>query len=566
MHDACIVHMVLFRSSILVAAGICAGSACTSSNAAAPSAQPDSGAIDAGDASTEACPSSTVPGPGMVVTERGPVHGVQKKDGSWSYLGIPYAAPPVGALRWAAPQARDCWTEPLEATKFAAVCVQRAQSFSGSTGKEDCLTINVFAPPGATPTSALPVLVFFHGGGAAGYAAGSAADQYPPGRYLYDGADFAAKANAVVVTLDFRIGAMGFLAHPSFGAHTGNYGVLDQIFGLKWVKTNIVAFGGDRSRVLVFGQSMGADAVCNVVASPLAKGLMSAALMESGGCSSVLTAATAAAFAQTFAQKAGCDTAADPAACMRALDASTVNTEFPEPSGADPWHYLPYVDGYVLPDVPSKVIASGAHNHVPFVVGSNSEETGPDYFDQFPKGMTEEQYEALALAAAGNDRALADQVLALYPASAYGGDPRAAAIAATTDYSFGCKARFIARAFAKGQSEPVWRYYFTHHVHGVDAPKGAWHGLEYFFLLQYLTFPQPAGQYYVPTPGEQALADSLDGYWSRLASGDPNGGGAVAWPRYDATSDAYLQIDETSQAGAGLRTKECDFWDTLAKY
>ena len=156
--------MVRLPLSITVAAGILASSACTSSNGPGPSASPDGGAVDAGDdTSTEACPSSVAPGPGMVVTDRGPVHGVQKKDGSWAYLGIPYAAPPVGALRWAAPQAHDCWAEPLQATKFAAVCMQQSQyDVNAATGKEDCLTINVFAPPGATPTSALPVLAEGH--------------------------------------------------------------------------------------------------------------------------------------------------------------------------------------------------------------------------------------------------------------------------------------------------------------------------------------------------------------------------------------------------------------------
>ena len=508
-----------------------------------------------------ACASSVVAAPGLAVTDRGPVQGTTS-NGTWAYFAIPYAAPPVGALRWQAPQPPACWSTPLAATTFGSECVQLDAGATKVVGAEDCLTLNVWAPSGATPSSALPVLFFVHGGG---NVQGSASETRS-GVALYDGSLLAAATNSVVVTINYRLGPLGWLAHASFAdAHggSGNYGTLDQIAALAFVQRNATAFGGDPSRVLLFGESAGAVNVCALVASPLAKGLFSAALMESGGCTSS-TSAAAQSFADGFAQKVGCG-AGDVAACLRAIDATTLALAFPETAnvaGSMQSDFQPNADGTVLTDVPMKVLLAGQHNHVPFIVGSNANETGQAIVAQFPMGMTMAQYQTAVLGYAGGNQSLANAAMAQYPIADYGNDPRAAFIALTSDSKFICTARYVARAAVAHQSEPVRRYFYTHHLDGKPIgatvmAAGAWHGQELLPLFRHMAI---AG--YSPSAGEAALSDAMDGYWSRFAAtGDPNGGSAASWPLYDATSDAVMLLDDDSMSGAGVRTAQCDFWD-----
>src|SRR4051812_15983551 len=337
------------------------------------------GGVDGG-----GCSSSVTPGAGLVVTAFGPVQGTSEND-TWAYRGIPFAAPPVGALRWQPPAAPSCWTAPLAASAFGNACVQ----LDGSgvvVGNEDCLTLNVWAPSSATPASALPVLFFVHGGGNTQGGSGEERN----GVFLYDGSLLAARTNSIVVTFNYRLGPMGWLAHSALAAESamhvaGNYGTLDQIAALRFVAGSIAAFGGDPARVLLFGESAGAQDTCTLLTSPLAKGLFAAALMESGGCVAT-PAAAASSFADTLAQKAGC-TAGDVAACLRALDAATVEQLIPESAdvaGAGVGDYQPSIDGYVIPDNPQTRLAAGQHNHVPFVVGSNANETGQVIVAQYP--------------------------------------------------------------------------------------------------------------------------------------------------------------------------------------
>jgi para-nitrobenzyl esterase len=525
----------------------------------------------AGDGGPDAagCGPPVSPAPGLVVTDRGPVQGARADaSGAWTYLGVPYAAPPVGALRWKAPAPHACWSSPLSATAYGSACLQLAPASTTSVvGAEDCLTANVFAPASATAASGLPVLFFVHGGG---NVQGSSADKTATGVALYDGALLAAQAGVVVVTFNYRLGPMGFLAHAAFAAEapdhgSGNYGLRDQITALDWVQRNIAAFGGDPRRVLLFGESAGAVDVCALVASPLAKGLFSAALMESGGCVAA-GAAAAQSFAGTFAAKVGC-TGGDVAACLRGVDATTLELAFPEPasvSAPKQGDFQPNVDGVTLLDTPHKVIATGAHNHVPFVVGGNANETGQAIVAQYPAGMTAQQYDDAVLAYAGGNATVASAVQAMYPPSDYGGDPRAAFIALTTDSKFVCTVRYDARAAAASQSEPVRRYFFTHVVDGTPAlpavtAAGAFHGLELLYVFRHIA---PAG--YTPSAGEQSLTDAIDGYWSRLAeTGDPNGGGAPTWPPYDASTDPAIVLDDVVTTTSGIRSKYCDYWDTL---
>jgi para-nitrobenzyl esterase len=391
---------------------------------------------------------------------------------------------------------------------------------------------------------------------------GSSSETDRSGNFIYDGAALAEHEHAVVVTINYRIGALGWLAHPAFGDHPGNYGTLDQIFALQWTRRNVAAFGGDPTRVLIFGESAGALNVCVLLASPLAKGLFSAALMESGGCSAK-TAAAAQTFAPKFMVAAGCEGSADPAECARGLSAEAVTLALPQPAnvaGAQS-DYQPNVDGVVLLDTPQAVLAAGTHNHVPFVVGSNSEETSLALAQANPGGMTDAQYRAAVLAYAFGNPTLADQVLAMYPVTDYS-SPLAAYAAVTSDAKFICTARIVARAARAAQSEPVYRYFFMHHLDNAAAAVralGAWHGLELAFVFRDL-----GAVGYAPSAAENALADAIGGYWARLAAtGDPNEGAAPAWPVYDVAEDSYLALDDAIQSGAGVRTSYCDFWDSV---
>jgi para-nitrobenzyl esterase len=494
----------------------------------------------------------------VVVTDRGPVQGTAEGS-TWAYLGIPFAAPPIGSLRWAAPQVHECWSSALATTAFAAVCPQIDPANTANVlGQEDCLTANVWVPSAVGGTSALPVLVFIHGGG---NVQGSASATSAGGATIYDGAALAAKANVVVVTFQYRLGPLGFLAHPSFGANPGNYGTLDQIFALGWVKRNAAAFGGDPTHLLLFGQSAGAEDVCNMVASPLAKGLFAAALMESGGCTA-RPLATAEAFAHSWAQKAGCDSAADPAGCLRALGVNAVLQNIPElasVAGGKQGDYEPDIDGVALPDASDKMIAAGNHNHVPFVIGSNSDETSLELAKSAVGAAikTAQDYQAAVLQYAGGNQALASAVLAQYPASSYA-TPLEAYIQVTTDAKFTCSARYAARVAIQGQADaPVWRYFYTHHLDGspvtpIESALGAWHGQELGMV-----FRDYGGGQYTPSAAENALADAIDTAWASLAA---TGAPAPSWPRYQM-SDPYTQLDDTITTGAGVRTSLCDFWD-----
>lgn len=481
--------------------------------------------------------------PGAVLTEAGAVSGVAG-GGSVAYRGIPFAAPPEGALRWRPPAPAAPWSGVKGAASFGPVCPQLDDD-GRPTGAEDCLSLNVWAPASA-PAAPLPVLVFFHGGGNA-----QGAGSFP----YYDGTVFASKGRAVVLTVNYRLSSFGWLAQPFLSAESrrgasGNWGTFDQLAALRWVKRNVAAFGGDPSRVLVFGESAGGVNVCTLVASPLARGLFGRALVQSGGCRQPLLADVAA-FGNEVTTKAGCAGAPDPAACLRALPAETVLLAVPpvvtvsSPSGQ---LWGPAVDGFVLRDSPESAMAKGEHNRVPFAVGANADETAAS----IPAIPTEAEYR---LAVSAQFGALAPLVLAQYPASAFP-TPRKAFVAVTSDARFVCPARRFARAAARGGS-PVFRYFFSYPA---SRLYGAVHGVELPFVFG--SFGAIPG--YTPDAAALALSDAMNGAWARFAAaGDPNGPGLPAWPAYDAARDSTLVWDAPASAANGIRTDACDFWDSL---
>lgn len=504
------------------------------------------------------CPVGTSTDPLVAPTARGLVKG-KRVDSTVAFLGVPFAMPPVGALRFAPPVESACWTGVKTTTAFGSACPQKNQDTGRFEGNEDCLTLNVWTPK-LDPAARLPVMVFIYGGA---NIVGST-DQHLLSN-LYDGHALAMREQAVVVTPNYRLGALGFFADPALDAESpnrvsGNQGTLDHIAALQWIKTNIAAFGGDPTRVMVFGESAGAINLCTLVASPLAAGLFSSALMESGGCGAHSQAEQKATSA-ALARKLGCTS--DVATCMRSLTAEQIiaaTDGFPEllksisklnpargVAGILPWSSS--VDGYVLEDFPLKVIAAGAHNRVPLAVGSNANEGVA--FAQ-PGIYLCSQYRSDLKSMFG---ANADRVLLEYPCNFW--QPRQAWIDVVTDFLFTCTARHAARAAAPTSS--VFRYFFTHAAdYGLDASLGAYHSAELAYVFR--TF---GAKGYIPTAGEQTLSNNIQDYWGSLAATGSPATGTLGWPVYTQPSEQVLHLDTTLSTSTDVRPAKCDFWDSL---
>jgi para-nitrobenzyl esterase len=511
-------------------------------DAAADDAAADDAAIDTG---APLCPVGAPGDPAVVALDTGLVRGIES-GATRAFLGIPFAAPPVGDLRFRAPQPAACWTEVRDASAYGSACPQLDRD-GAPIGDEDCLTLNVWTPT-ARPPEPLPILFFIHGGGNNAGSASSAGGDLA----LYDGEALASRG-AVVITTEYRLGALGFLAHDD--VPDANLGLLDQIAALAWVQRNAAALGGDPSRVMIFGESGGGLDVCMLLTSPLAGGLFSRALVQSGGCPGVPRTIALAAGAR-LVSGAGCD-GPDPIGCLRGRTAAEILLALPqEVAGITGNDFGPFVDGTVLPRAPLEAIAAGEHHHVPFVLGTNADETAR----MVPPGLdSEAAYQAFArayLAQYALSAAEIDRILALYPTTEHA-SIREAAVALTTDTRWTCPARAILRAIDDAQTEPVHRYFFTQRLDPSRAPMasalGAFHGLE----LAYVFGTLEAGGYR-PTESDRALADAMQSSWVRFAAtGDPGGSGAPPWPAYDAT-DPYLELGPTIAPGTGVRSARCD--------
>ncbi|MEW6338865.1 MAG: carboxylesterase family protein [Acidobacteriota bacterium] len=496
----------------------------------------------------------------VVAVEGGVIRGA-REGAALAFRAIPFAAPPLGENRWRPPAPVEPWAGVRDATAFGPRCPQFDDD-ANPVGGEDCLQLNLWAPTGASTGSRLPVLFFIHGGG---HVKGSASQRAGDGTYLYDGGNLAARAGAVVVTAQYRLGPLGFVAHPAFAAESpegvaGNYGTLDLVAALEWVERNVARFGGDPSRVMIFGESAGAVETCMLLVSPRAAGLFSAALMQSGGCVAN-GAVKAAQVAEDLASATGCAASADTAGCLRAIPAWDLLRALPMDVSTITRQtgYQPNVDGVVIPDAPLDVIASGRHNRVPLVVGANADETARESVAI----VTEAQYREAVLALAGGSQLLADVILDRYPVAEYGGSPRLAFTALTSDVSFICPARKTARAALGGQAHPVYRYFFTHPWSNGGVlleALGAFHGIELAHVFDHLTI-----EGYRPTAGELALRDAIVASWRALAAtGSPSPAEGPIWPPAEAGADPYLDLGVPIEAGEGVRTAQCDFWESLA--
>jgi para-nitrobenzyl esterase len=440
-----------------------------------------------------------------VTVSGGALTGTQE-DGVNRFLGIPYAAPPVNDLRWRAPQPAAAWDGTRDASKFGPDCVQNgprgAPPDTSRPASEDCLTLNIWAP--ANANGELPVMVWIHGGG---YMFGSGSQPN------VDGTQFA-KMGVVLVTLNYRLGPFGFMAHPELTAEaeygsSGNYGILDQIAALKWVQENIAQFGGDPANVTIFGESAGAGSVNILQASPLAKGLFAKAIGEStsqfdpnAGMAGRQDLSSAEQAGVSFGKSRGANSLAE----MRALP--------PEKILADAPFFWPFEkDNYVLPDLVWNIFAEGKQNDVPTMVGYNSDEgaTLPVEFVKRDAGF-EGDYDRF-----------------------YGklDDPRRQASTDGVQWQM----RVWAQLQAQTGTRPAWSYYFDRAWPGRVAD-GAFHGAEIVYVFQNLdTEDQPW------TDDDRALSRQMAQYWVNFArTGDPNGEGLPQWPRYNPTEPRLLRL------------------------
>jgi para-nitrobenzyl esterase len=588
-------RMVPARTSIarvLGALGILVVTACSSSSSSGPPATSGDGgdAAVVSDAATSseasAYPDADSNANCEATVAQGGLNG-KVAGATCEYLGIPYAQPPTNELRFMPPQPAAGWSAPRDATMYGASCLQ-AGSALGSVGttNEDCLFVNVFTPK-AAPTQPLPVMVFIYGGA---FTSGSSS--------LYDGQSLSEKGPVVLVTLNYRLGALGFLALPELdsqrpGAPSGSDGIRDQQLALKWVQENIATFHGDPTNVTVFGESAGSTSTCLHMVSPGSKGLANRYIMESFSCvggtpefntkaaSYQLGGELAASFcegdggaADAGAADAGAaDAGGDTIACLRAADPTQLMTWLP-PASAPPIGasaavgnllgppFAPTVEGPggVLPDTPANLIASGSFNKdAQILAGTNENEWGlfVDLASNPSLGGSASSPLKVTTVAQLDDvitklfgAAAAAQVEAQYPAT----DATAAQvyIDLVTDFVFRCPTRQLARTMLAQGTKSYYLYSYE------IGP--AWHSFELVPLFN-LTALDALGA----TMPSKGFTEEMLGYWTQFAAtGDPNGSldaGAPAWPSYETATDEYLELlDPTPMASTHLRQAECDFW------
>jgi para-nitrobenzyl esterase len=497
-------------------------------------------------------------GHGLIVpTDRGLIEG-KNAEGTDQYLGVPYAAPPVGALRWAAPRPATPWTGVRPATSYGGRCAQLSSGNGPRVDNEDCLYLNVYTPPDLSrgADGRLPVLFMIHGGG----LTTGAGDQH-------DGSLIVTTDHIIVVSINYRLGPLGFLDIPGLGTSArtadGNYGLLDQEAALQWVHRDIAAFGGDPSKVTIDGESAGGWSVCTLLSSPPARGLFRGAIMQSGSCATQ-TQATAQTASLAFAEQAGCPDAATAAACLRGLPEQTLLSA----SGG----YSPEFTsgGPELPEPAAQAVDTGHYTRVPVLMGTNHNEGRT--FSQGLAADTEQQYEQLITQLYG--AALAPRILARYPWSSYP-SPYTAAYAIGdiwTDSGFltgigGCPTQNQATRFAA--TTPTYFYQFDDlHAPGLnnDAPGyqwGAGHAMELAYLWP--SFNNGYSLYDLLTPAQLELSRQMVEYWGAFtATGRPEVPGQPKWPGYAGGQIMSLRPGDATRiipAGTFAAEHQCSFWN-----
>jgi len=509
---------------------------------------------------TDAVAKAEVVRTGVVQTSDGPIRGY-KSEGVDIFLGIPYASPPVGRLRWMPPQPADRWHKVLDALAFGNTCVQTNTlgTFAAPSNHEDCLFLNVFAPTAGDDdndghhegSAKRAVMVWIHGGG-----------NFDGESNDYDARKLAKDGGVVVVTLNYRLNVFGFLAHPALdseGHAAANYGLMDQQFALRWVQRNVAAFGGDARNVTIFGESAGGFNVLANMASPTAKGFFHRGIVESGAYSlRQATLVQAEATGTAFAAAVGCPD--QTAACLRSLSVQDITSKG---AGSVPIA----IDGTILNQSIGDALKSGQFNQVPVVNGSNRDEW--------------RWFAAQAELATGHVTTAADYpntilgffgavngplILAQYPLVAYNSPTEAYAAAVTADF-FDCPARRVNRLLVK--YVPTYGYEFADETAPSSSPPVSYpYGAAHTYEIQYLFLHYHGATGIVNdlNPAQARLSDQMVSYWTTFAkTGNPNSEDTSDWPRYDATLDQYqsLQLPIPITTSAFAAEHDCDFWDSL---
>lgn len=477
-------------------------------------------------------------------TLSGPVSGTDTRHESVEvFKGIPYAAPPVGELRWRPPQPPAPWSEVRVCDQFGAKSLQSKNARQGEQS-EDCLYLNVWRPREESDQER-PVMVWIHGGG---FTSGSG---HQPS---YDGTQLA-KRGVVVVTINYRLGALGFMTHPALSAESphrasGNYAILDQVAALQWVHDNIANFGGDPDNVTIFGESAGGTSVYLLTATPLSKGLFHRAILQSPWLDPVIfrdlkqeteNGPAAEWDGEEQARKVlAISDAADSEAIakLRALPATEVLAKLKQ-------RWPVATDGWVFPIAPREIYARGQQHAIPVIVGTNRDE-GTMFAPRNQTG-TVEMFKATMTERFGDQ---ADRIVELYRPKSKDEIGKVTA-QLITDGWFVQPAREFARAMDR-QDSPVWMYHFTKPVWGW---MGAAHAAEIGFVF---------GNLEEPKPDDAALSEAFMDYWVQFAkTGDPNQSDRAEWPAYAADSDQHLVMDVEIKVDAGLRCEACDLLDEV---
>jgi para-nitrobenzyl esterase len=470
-----------------------------------------------------------------VKTAEGKVHGKTINDGKVkAFLGLPYAAAPVGELRWKAPQPPAKWNGARDATKFGAHCAQNpvfADLVSLDSGSsEDCLFLNVYAPAVVKAKSKLPVMFWIHGGG---YAAGASSEPRHNG-------DFLPLKGVVLVTINYRLGVFGFLATADLGREAngaaGNYGLLDMVAALQWVKVNIGNFGGDPDNVTIFGESAGSFAVSTLMASSAARGLFQKGIGESGGAfSDTLPTGTL----EARERKDGEWVAGLGVKSLAELRALPTEKLLDSSKGKWVGGFPPVIDGKLLTEPVADTYAAGKQAHVPLLAGWNRDEASFVAMHS----LTVEGWKSYAY---GLFKERAAEFLELYP-----GDTDAQALRSAIDYG---SDSFIAfgtwkwlEAHRKTGESPVYRYHFE-----LAALPSKFHPGSFAFHsddIEYVfgTLDTRPGE--TIRPEDRRLSEQMMGYWTNFAkTGDPNGPGLPVWPRY-STDHSLIHLDSAITSG-----------------
>ena len=479
-----------------------------------------------------------------------------------AYLGVPYASPPVGDLRWRPPEPVRAWQGIRPCMEYECSCAQPDLSKGSppellNRSSEDCLYLNIWTPA-EKAGGELPVMVWIHGGG---FVFGSGSNKEANGEEL-------ARKGAVVVTINYRLGPFGFLAHPALSRESprnvsGNYGLLDQIFALEWIKRNIRAFGGDPDRITLFGASAGATSILYLMVSPLAKGLFQRAILQSASIpaptlhlhESLHNRAPMEEEGEAIADSLGISSGPGALAALRARSTSDILAAT-DPAGRlfARWGncFAPVVDREIVPGDLMLAFSEGLQQRIPLIIGTNADDGTPDVpLDAQARAVGDLKRE---IRAAFPD--YTDRVFALYS-----GDNVANLLSRIqTDLTFIAPATVIADAVTRCSSDTTYMYHFTRLSPGEYGSRlGAFHGSEIVFVFRNLKLKANR-----VNGIDKSLSNALSTYWVQFASsGNPNGSDLPSWPSYTSTARQYLDLGESIRTGKDLHRRAVDLFETI---